>query len=507
MMRKLLLCGLIVLAVLVVSCAPGERGPFAGEAINQRNLPALGARAEPCNGVQCPQGQFCNQNNVCERKPFCNDNDVRNDVYVKGTVTSAKGNNQVLPPQFDSCTVNGGITQVNCGRAGTVESATVRCLNGCRNGACVTCDPVTATECTAGRSCPANIPIPPLGFKTVKLARAQPLSQVSPILTKADLPILLADGTLTTNEGITFAYEQKLKFDYDARSGYVDLLENDNDLVDNFFFIRGSGPGPYPPIATYDLKFTQPADSDITDNTGTADVTGMYLDDFEGTTLNLLGKSYTVVQARRTNADADLWQFGTQLTLMTGGASDTLLEGEFKVYPLGDHSYEVRLISVDRDQKATFQVSGQETGPLQVGEFYALNDHSKFGISNVLYQDYAGGVHSATFFLAATILQLRDDRVTDTWGRYNVKVGSEDIDGTIVRIVGSDDNRRFSISSISINMTPRDDYFVAQGEKLTDAITFVRGEKELLFTNNWDILFRSYNQATGEAVIEIGKIC
>ena len=179
--------------------------------------------------------------------------------------------------------------------------------------------------------------------------------------------------------------------------------------------------------------------------------------------------------------------------LMAGAAHDTVLESETKTYTVGDKAYEVTLSYVD-DDEAKFIVNGEATNKLKVGDTYVLKDKSEVGVSEILYQSYAGGVHSATFFVGAQKMELRDDQVTDSIGAYNVKIGSEDIDGTTVIISGSDNNSTFTISTIDINMTAQDNYYVGPGKKLSDAIMAQGDEKQLLFTNSWDVEYKGLTE-------------
>ena len=46
--------------------------------------------------------------------------------------------------------------------------------------------------------------------------------------------------------------------------------------------------------------------------------------------------------------------------------------------------------------------------------YFWIDDDSKIGVSDVLYQDYAGGVHLADFYIGANSVDLVDDDYTDT---------------------------------------------------------------------------------------------
>ncbi len=291
----------------------------------------------------------------------------------------------------------------------------------------------------------------------------------------------LADAEWETNAQ-NFGYQQYLYFDdTDLNTEVVKFTENnDNDVTDVHFYV-GSGDQ----IARYKIEFTTTAQSDVTDSTGTADTSGAYLDDFENTDITFLGQTFTVVKARRPTVNVD----SVELTLMAGSARDTLLELDSGTYTVGDVEYEVTLTYVDSTY-AKFTVNGQQSNKLAVGETFVLSDGNEIGVSEVLYQGYAGGVHSATFYVGAQKLVLKDDNIATGGGSYNVKSGSEDIDGTTVIITGTDNNVTSRISTIEVNMTAEDDFWVPAGSKLSEVIAAVGEEKEVLFTNNWDIDFQ-----------------
>lgn len=302
----------------------------------------------------------------------------------------------------------------------------------------------------------------------------------------------LADGTWATNEQ-SYDFQQFMFFDLEGaanngNSRIVKYSENDDDETADHLFIKNSRQ-----IARYRLEFTSTAQSDVTDSAGSATTTGTYLDDFDNTDISIMGKDYSVVLARRSGSGAIGAQNSIKLTLMAGSSRDTLLEGESKSYTVGGKTYEVELTFVDSDE-AKFVVNGEATNKLKVGETYILSDKSEIGVSEVLYQSYAGGVHSSTFFVGAQKVVLQDDVITNSVGTYNVKVGSESIDGTSVIVGGTDDNTTFTISTIEINMTAEDDYFVGANEKLSDVIAAAGEEKEVLLAGSFDVEYKGLSE-------------
>ncbi len=297
---------------------------------------------------------------------------------------------------------------------------------------------------------------------------------------------VLSDGNLVTKSQ-SFPYKQVLflpggYYGGDSRSSIVKYDRNHDNKDADYFFVRNNGN-----IGFYYLEFTSTAQSKITDSDGNPTKDGTFLHDFEDTKLNIFGKEYTIVRAIRPDtASPDL---SIKLVLMESPIYDKILEGETKTYTIGNKIYKITLSSLDSNQ-AQFIVNDETTGFLNVGDNYILKDlKTELGVAHILYQSYAGGVHSATFFLGTGEMELRDDQITDSIGKYNIKQEFNNIDGTDVRIMGTDDNVTFTISKIEVNMTAQDDYFVGAGQKLSDDIAAQGDMKQILFTGNWDILY------------------
>jgi len=302
----------------------------------------------------------------------------------------------------------------------------------------------------------------------------------------------LADGTFTTNGG-SYGYTQYLYFDKanDERNEVIQYVENSHSDVtaDNFVIKSGAN------IGEYRIEFTSSPQSSVQDTTGAANTAGTILDDFENTKISFFGKEYDIVLARRVNDGTPNLDDGVKLTLMGGATSGALLEGETTTVSIGADSYEVTLTYVDSTY-AKFTVNGEQTNKLQVGDTYKLSNGKEIGVSEVLYQSYAGGIHSADFFLGASKLVLQDTDITNVASSSELQVGSETIDGANVIITGSDDNSTFQLTGIRVNMTAQDAYYVGTGSKLSSAIIEAGDEKELLFTNAWDIEYMGLTEAT-----------
>jgi len=300
----------------------------------------------------------------------------------------------------------------------------------------------------------------------------------SSFIDDTEMSSLLASLTASNSKGDS-PYDQRLYFE-DTTTGFVQLVEDREDVTADFlYFVSGKQ------IARYELEFTTALESDVDDSAGSATTSGLFLTDIEDTEITMLGTTFTIVQARRTNAAGN----NVKLILMGGAVSDTVLEGNTKTYTIDGTDFEVSLDFVDADS-AKFTINGEGTRDLLDGETDKMSDGTVIGISEILYQAYAGGVHSVSFFLGAQKMELRDTniKVSDGSGGKELKVDDETIDGAVVEIQGTDDNTTFKIDKIIINMTADDDYYVPVGGKLSENPEL--DEADLLFTKGWDIEYR-----------------
>ncbi|NQV91500.1 hypothetical protein HQ489_03420 [Candidatus Woesearchaeota archaeon] len=298
----------------------------------------------------------------------------------------------------------------------------------------------------------------------------------------------LASKTYSTT-GSSSTYQQYLYFDTTntATNEIITYVENDNSVTADFFYVKNGVN-----IAEYVVEFSSAPESTIQDTAGAASTTGAVLDDFENTKLSMLGMEYDIVLARRTAA---IPEDSIKLTLMGGATRGSLLEGDSSSLSLDGKTYDVTLSYVDSTY-VKFVVNGEQSDKLQVGDTFKLADGNEIGVSESLYQSYAGGVHSADFFLGASKLELADADITNTNSDTTLKVGTETISGADVIIEGTDNNATFTLSKIRVNMTAQDDYYVAAGKKLSDAIVEQGDDKELVFSNNWDIEYMGLTEET-----------
>jgi len=303
----------------------------------------------------------------------------------------------------------------------------------------------------------------------------------------------LADGEFTSSKG-TFKYEQKLHFD--AFGPRAQFLENEDDEIDVFWKITDGEQ-----IAKYELDFTTDLETDI-------DTSDSYsLDDMEDKKITFMGTEWTI-----TTATGAVGSGTIKLTFMGGATTGTLDEGESQTFAIGDTDYEITLTYTSATQ-AAFTVNGESTSKLEDGETFTLADGSEFGVSDLLYQDYAGGIHQATFFIGANKLYMTDQINDTTYSSTELKVNEETIDGAAVLIKGSvvtaagsttsGTDGELKIDYIHINMTAQDDIYLATGEKLSEDSELE--EPELLFTENWDFEYQGFDESVKTNDIKLKK--
>ncbi|MBI2575802.1 S-layer protein [Candidatus Woesearchaeota archaeon] len=306
---------------------------------------------------------------------------------------------------------------------------------------------------------------------------------------------LLADGEVTTEKG-TAGYNQYINWDNAIisstdGSGYVKLLENDDDVMADYFYVRSSER-----IGRYNLEFKKSMESDVEDSTGSKSTTGTFIGDLEDEKISILGKEYTIVKARKPSTTGNA--AGVELTLMGGAQKDTLEEGETKTYSIKEKDYEVTVSAITDTGTITvkFIVNGESTRSLIDGETATLSDGVQIGVTDITPNE-AGDVTNdqVEFFIGADKVFLKDTDVTDKASSNTMEVGNEDIDDVAVTITGTNDNSTFSIDNIQLNITADDDYYVAAGHKLSEYM-----DEPQAFLGSWDILYDGLETVETEVI-------
>lgn len=313
---------------------------------------------------------------------------------------------------------------------------------------------------------------------------------ITTFITDDELPTLLADGTFRDSKG-DFDYHQYLYFDNvnswtnDPVSLSVVNTESDDDVTADFLYVKDGEQ-----IARYSLEFTSSAESDVTDSAGTVSSTGTFLWDFEGKDIVMLGKTFSIVKARKSSSGT-----GLQLTLMGGATRDTLNEGESKTYTVNGKDYDVSLSFVGASD-AKFTINGELTDSLTEGNTYTLSDKSLVGVKDISVQDFAGGIRKVEFFLGADKVVVEDTDITNTVSDTAIKIGDDTLDDTEAIITGSNSTSNlYKVDTIQLNISADDDVFVPAGGKLSSHL-----ESPGVLLSSWDIEYQGMETVPTETI-------
>src|SRR3989338_7378159 len=275
-----------------------------------------------------------------------------------------------------------------------------------------------------------------------KLSVGKNLTEVKPVnLGKADLPSTLSDVNYQSKDGQTSTVTQEIKLGNDLKYSYFtdsrSPINNNPTLGINVNKAN---------VMNYTATFTPYVESDVT--------TAGRLEDIENTDITLLGKNYKLLNAYNASSS-------TKLELMGGTVSDTLGLNEQKDYTIGDKKYAVKVIyvgQVGNTNEAKLEVNGQTTNKMNIGTTQKLSDGTQFGIRDILYQNFAGGVMKVEFSLGAEKLTIEN--------AATIKLN--DVEETNVKgyISRSESSGKVRIDKITLQWKPTD-YVFLYGENST----------------------------------------
>ena len=291
----------------------------------------------------------------------------------------------------------------------------------------------------------------------------EPIKNITAYIGIDNLPILTSGQVM--NEKGTAKYDQFFYFD-DLTSSKV-VYANDGEENIGLFYKVNSGAV----IARYVMDFTTNLQSDIT----SANV----LDDIKDKDITILGKAYTITTAVNRSTTA------TDLTLMGGANKVTISNGE--ELTVGGKAISVMVTDTT---KAKFTVDGVTTANLNVGDTERLADGTYLGVSDITYQNFAGGLMQATVYVGADKIFLNDGS--------SVQVNGKSISNAVVTITEAHSAGDISISQIAINMTAEDNLYVPVNGKLSTAVNL--DYPQVLFSQNWDIAFKGLTDSTYETI-------
>lgn len=303
-------------------------------------------------------------------------------------------------------------------------------------------------------------------------------------VTSEHLKGALASG-IFINEYGTFNYSQKIELPA-ATVQYAIDPDDAADIPAFYLFLNKTK------IAyIYRLSFSPSLE--VRHKTAASDEASNFLKGLKDKKLMILDKDYIVSNAEHAASN------NIKLTLIGGIVKDTLLEGESKKYTLKGKDYETTLNFVSSTH-AKFIINGESTAKLKDGDIHTLSDGTRISVSEILYQDFPGGIHSVTFELGSEKIELKDSDTTTHNYDGTVKIDSNTLNQVKLNIKtsldeGATEDSIVKIDAIEINYTPSDDLYIPIGSKLSQIANRIEGEEGNAFLNGFDIEFRKTTTA------------
>jgi hypothetical protein len=395
------------------------------------------------------------------------------DIYKKGTTEGPSsgewplvGEKGIFIQGSEGCVDADTLYEYYCGDDGYIYVDEVACELGCDDGACAEAPEITIINETCLED-----------YIEFSLTAEQQIADKVSYLDDGDLN-MLSDGTLFL-EGESYSYEQILKFPQ-TDSSKVLFTENDDNEEGLFLHIDYSEN-----FTTYELDFNM-------------DVPVSKILQAKGSNLSMGGKEYLITDVE------PLGQSGLKIEMVDPHFKELIHEGEMKEYSIDDFFYQVIVPYVDAEG-ALVEVNG-ELKSLVPGEQYQLADGTFVGVHDVLFQNYAGGIHAADIYLTDNWLTLEDPDLTDNTSGKLLKHNGEYVDGAPVSLEGNYVGGLLNLHKISVDMFSEDDFYVGINNKLSDAIDEVGEDPNVLFPG-WDLQFDNHDGQNGESDFKLGKLC
>ena len=263
------------------------------------------------------------------------------------------------------------------------------------------------------------------------------LADIRSKLSETQLPIVLADGTLTTSKGAKFNYEQEITILATGSTvqHFADKDYEDDKPVVGVKFARNSD------ILNYTLDFSKDALSTVdTDDD---------ISEFEDRQIEILGEVFDIIASDNSSKE---------LEIMRGALKPTLEEGETQTYLIDGKEYETTaLIIDDTNSKVKMKINGEVTDSLAKGDIYQLSDGVNVGIREILPNE-AGDVTQdmVEFYIGAKKIKL-------THGE-ELEIDDEDISNVDVTVQygGTTTTGKTDIDRIAIAWVADDDIFLTE---------------------------------------------
>lgn len=249
-----------------------------------------------------------------------------------------------------------------------------------------------------------------------------------------DLDVVLADGVFRNEENEEYDYTQEISMGSFTLQHFSDSDFNDEEPVIGFDLADGT------PVLTYTLDFTP-------DN---AESTGGDWNDFEGQTIEMLGKEYYILSATNgTTADT--------IELLDSANDGIVNSGETVSVVAGGTSYDVSISFIDSDE-VRLTVNGETTPSLNEDDTFKLDSGDYVGIKEISFQNFQGGSQQAEFSIGSGKIELISGS--------EVKINNEDISDLFdhtLNVTISTSGTPEDLDSIAITWITDEDFWLGYG--------------------------------------------
>ena len=304
---------------------------------------------------------------------------------------------------------------------------------------------------------------------------------ILPIISSAELPSL-ASANIVTDYGSTTQY-QYIHFGSatDAlQPPKARYIKSDESGVGSFIEILG-GSSTTEAFFEYESVF----DSGLESTVSTSD----NLQDIEDITIKLFADDYIIINSKIDTANSKL-----TLLLATSAISDTILEGESKVYTIGLNKYEITATSISASpQSIILTVNGVDIGKMEENEYYRLADDTIVGVRNIVTST---GVVSdlANIYIGAKTIELEDTYNDNSFEQGFSTDGSNIAEGFIL-LKGTYASEVFTLTSLKYRGTNPTPIYISSGSRLSSSVS-----EQSSLLGNWDIIYNGFKSVTESPV-------
>ncbi|MFO7710155.1 MAG: hypothetical protein R6V53_00115, partial [Candidatus Woesearchaeota archaeon] len=214
----------------------------------------------------------------------------------------------------------------------------------------------------------------------------------------------------------------------------------------------------------------------------------------EGTTLDLqnekielFGQEFSMVEALLENNQS------VSLTFLADSNELFINEYESKTYTINGIEYDIKVNAIytsDGEEEILIQVN-DESDTLKEGESFEMEDGPVINVKNLFLQ--SSDADMALLSVGPQKIEIKDSDITDdSYDTINYYQGSEEVEGTAVKIEGSVESDILKLESINVKWTPEQDHFVEGGQGLSDVVE----DPNQLFLNGFDIFYKGTPEDT-----------